>query len=70
MSADPNLHPVSSEPSGEQLFFVLAVAFLVVVAIIVVGAFLPLAVGVGVSLAAVLVVVATVARYLMRLLGD
>jgi hypothetical protein len=70
MSAHPNLHPVAGEPSGEQLFFVLAIAFLVLVAIIVAGAFLPLVVGVGVSFAAVLVVVALVGRYLMGLLGD
>jgi hypothetical protein len=70
MSANPNLHPIHSEPSGEQLFFVLAIAFLVLVAIIVAGAFLPLVAGVGVSFAAVLVVVGIVGRYLMRLLGD
>jgi hypothetical protein len=68
MSANPNLRPLPSEPSGEQLFFVLAIAFLVLVAIIVAGAFLPMVAGVGVSFAAVLVVVAVVGRYLMRLL--
>jgi len=70
MSANPDLHPVSSEPSGEQLFFVLAIAFLVLVAIIVAAAFLPIALGVGLSLAAVLVTVGIVGRYLAYLLGD
>jgi len=71
MSANTNLHhPVAAEPSGEQLFFVLAIAFLVLVAIIVAGAFLPVVAGVGVSFAAVLVVVGIVGRYIGHLLGD
>ena len=70
MSANPNLHPAPAEPSGEQLFFVLAIAFLVLVAVIVAGAFLPLAAGVAVSFAAVLAVAGIVGRYVMRLLGD
>jgi hypothetical protein len=70
MSAHPNLHPVAGEPSGEQLFFVLAIAFLLLVAIIVAGAFLPLVVGVGIAMAAVLAVVALVGLYIGRLLGD
>jgi hypothetical protein len=69
MSANPNLHP-AAETSGEQLFFVLAIAFLVLVAIIVAGAFLPTVVGVGISFTAVIAVVAIVGRYLMRLLDD
>jgi hypothetical protein len=72
MSANPNLRPAPSaaEPSGEQLFFVLTIAFLVLVAVIVAAAFLPMAVGVGVSFAAVVVVVGIVGRYIGRLLGD
>jgi hypothetical protein len=70
MSAHSNLHPLSGEPSGEQLFFVLAIAFLVLVAIMVAGAFLPLVAGVGIGIAAVLVVVGLVGLYIGRLLGD
>jgi hypothetical protein len=70
MSANTNLHPVTSEASGEQLFFVLAIAFLLLIAAIVGGAFLPMAAGVAISFAAVLVVVGVVGRYILRLLGD
>jgi hypothetical protein len=71
MSAKTNLHhPVAAETSGERLFFVIAIAFLALVAIIVVGAFLPLAVGVGVAMTAVVAVVGVVGRFFVALLDD
>jgi Flp pilus assembly protein TadB len=70
MSANPNLHPAPGEHSAEQLFFVVAIAFLALVALIVAGAFMPVAVGVGVSVAGIVVAVAVVLRFLLRMLED
>ena len=68
MSANSNLHPISGEPSGEQLFFVIAIAFLALVAIIVAAAFLPVAAGVGLAMAAIVGAVGIVVRFLAGML--
>ena len=47
MSAHPNPHPRRGEPSGEQVFFVMAFAFWVLIATIILGFVLPVAVGVA-----------------------
>jgi len=47
MSAHPNLHARRGEPSGEQVFFVMAIAFWVLVAMIIFGFFLPVVVAVA-----------------------
>ena len=70
MSAYPNPNPRRGEPSGEQLFFVLAIAFWVLVATIILGFFLPVAVGVALIFAVLAVVLAAVGAFLARLLGD
>ena len=70
MSANPNLPSAPSEPSGEQVFFVMAVAFWVLVATIIAGAFLPLVVGLGVIFGVLAVVLVIVGLFLARLLRD
>jgi hypothetical protein len=70
MSANPNLHPASGEPSGEQVFFVMALAFWVLVAAIVVGAFLPLVAGLSMIFGVLAVVLVLVGVFLARLLND
>ena len=70
MSAHPNLHPRPGEPSGEQVFFVMAIAFWVLVATIILGFFLPVVVGVALIFAVLAVVLAVVGVFLARLLGD
>jgi hypothetical protein len=70
MSANPNLHPTSGEPSGEQVFFVMAAAFWVLVAAIILGAFLPLAAGLTMTFAVLAVVLVLVGVFLARLLSD
>lgn len=70
MSANTNPHPAPSETSGEQLFFVLAIAFLALVVVIVLGAFLPLAAGIGVTFVALAVSLAVVGRFLAHLLSE
>src|SRR3954468_4378757 len=47
MSANQSLHSTGRGPSGEHIFFVLAVAFWVLVGAIVLGFFLPLVVGIA-----------------------
>jgi hypothetical protein len=71
MSATPDFHTTpSSEPSGEQLFFVLAIAFIVLVATIVLGFFLPIGAGVALIFGVLGVVLALIGAYLSRLLSD
>jgi hypothetical protein len=70
MSAEPNLPSGRHEASGEQVFFVMAVAFWVVVATIVLGFFLPLVVGIALIFGVLAVVLALVGLFLARLLGD
>jgi hypothetical protein len=70
MSASPNLHPTSGEPSGEQVFFVMAIAFWVLVAAIILGAFLPLVAGLTMIFAVLAVVLVLVGVFLARLLND
>jgi hypothetical protein len=70
MSANPNLHHPQSEPSGEQVFFVMAIALWVLVATIVFGAFLPLVAGLAVIFGVLAVVLVVVGIFLARLLGD
>ena len=70
MSTNPNLHPTSGETSGEQVFFVMAIAFWVLVAAIIVGAFLPLVAGVTMIFGVLAVVLVLVGVFLARLLND
>ena len=70
MSTNPNFHPAPSEPSGEQVFFVMAIAFWVLVAAIIAGAFMPLVAGLGMIFAVLAVVLVIVGIFLARLLGD
>jgi hypothetical protein len=70
MSANPNLHPTHSEPSGEQVFFTMAVAFWVLVAAIILGAFMPLVAGLTMIFGVLAVVLVLVGIFLARLLGD
>jgi len=70
MSANPNLHPTSGELSGEQVFFAMAVAFWVLVAAIILGAFLPLVVGLTMIFGVLAVVLVLVGIFLARLLSD
>jgi hypothetical protein len=70
MSATPDFHRPPAEASGEQFFFVIALAFAVLVACIVLGFFLPVGAGVALGMGVLLVVVALVGLYLQRLLGD
>jgi len=60
----------AGEPSGEQVFFVMAGAFGVLVAVIVLGAFLPLAAGIAVTFGALAVVLVLVGLFLRHLLSD
>jgi hypothetical protein len=68
MSTNPNLHPAPSQPSGEQIFFVMAGALWVLVAAIVLGVFLPLVAGVAMIFAVLAVVLVLVGIFLARLL--
>jgi hypothetical protein len=70
MSTNPNFHPTRSEPTGEQIFFVMAGAFWVLVAAIVLGAFLPLVAGLTMIFGVLAVVLVLVGVFLARLLGD
>ena len=70
MSTNPNFQPAPSEPSGEQVFFVMAIAFWVLVAAIVAGAFMPLVAGLGMIFAILAVVLVIVGIFLARLLSD
>jgi len=70
MSANPNLHPAHHETSGEQVFFAMAIAFGAVMVAIIAGAFLPLAVGIGMIFAVLAVVLVLVGISLARVLGE
>jgi hypothetical protein len=70
MSANPHLHPTRSEPSGEQIFFAMAVAFWVLVAAIVLGFFLPLVAGITMIFGVLAVVLVLVGIFLARVLSD
>jgi hypothetical protein len=70
MSATPDLHHPPAEASGEQFFFVIALAFAVLVGCIVLGFFLPVGAGVALGIGVLLIVVALVGLYLHRLLSD
>jgi len=70
MSTNPQLHSTSGEPTGEHVFFAMAVAFWVLVAAIIAGAFLPLVAGIAMIFAVLAVVLALVGVFLARLLGD
>ena len=59
-----------SAASGEQVFFAMAGAFGVVLVVIIFGAFMPLAVGIGLIFAVLAVVLVLVGIFLARLLGD
>ena len=70
MSANPNLHPTRREHSGEQVFFVMAAALWVLVAAIVLGAFMPLVAGLAMIFGVLAVVLVLVGIFLTRLLND
>jgi len=70
MSATPDFHPRSSEASGEQVFFVLAIAFIVLLGTIVLGFFLPVGAGVALNFGVLGIVLALIGAYLSRLLSD
>jgi len=70
MSANQSLHSTGRGPSGEHIFFVLAVAFWVLVGAIVLGFFLPLVVGIALIFAVLAVVLVLLGMFLVRLLGD
>jgi hypothetical protein len=70
MSANPNLHPTPSEPAGEQVFFVMAAAFWVPVAAILLGFFLPRVAGITMVFGVLAVVLVLVGVFLARLPGD
>jgi hypothetical protein len=70
MSANPILPSTSGEPTGEQVFFVMAGAFWVLVAAIIVGAFLPLVAGLTMIFGVLAVVLVLVGVFLARLLSD
>ena len=70
MSATPDIHRPHAEPSGEQVFFVLALAFAVLVACIVLGFFLPVGAAMALTFGVLFVVLALIGLYLSRLLSD
>jgi nitrogen fixation protein FixH len=58
----------SGDFSGEHVLFAMAAAFLVVLAAIIVAAFMPIALGVGLVFVVLAVVLAAVGVFLARLL--
>ena len=70
MSVNPNVPTTNHETSGEQVFFAMAIAFGAVMIAIVAGAFLPLAVGIGMIFVVLAVVLVLVGIFLARVLGD
>jgi hypothetical protein len=70
MSANTNLTPHHTETSGESVFFAMAIAFAVVLVAIIVGAFLPVAVGVGLIFGVLAIVLAVVGVFIARVLGE
>lgn len=68
MSTNPNLVPERGDSGGAQFLFAMAAAFLVVLATIILAAFMPIALGVGLVFAVLAVVLAFVGVYLMRLM--
>ena len=70
MSAHPSPPHSGREITGEQVLFVLAAAFGVVLAAIIFAAFLPIALGVGIVFAVLAVVMVVVGIFLGKLLED
>jgi hypothetical protein len=71
MSALHHPHPtLSPETSGEQIFFVMAAAFGVLVVAIIGGFFMPLGLAVGMIFVVLAVVLALVGTFLERVLRD
>jgi hypothetical protein len=71
MSTNLNLHHgPRPEASGEQVFFVMAIAFWVLVAAIIAGAFMPLVAGLGMIFAVLAVVLVLVGIFLARVLNE
>jgi hypothetical protein len=71
MSALHHSHHTSSpETSGEQIFFVMAIAFGVLMIAIIGGFFMPVGAAVGMIFAVLAVVLALVGKFLARVLRD
>jgi len=60
----------STEASGEQIFFVMAIAFGVLMIAIIGGFFMPVGAAVGMIFAVLAVVLAVVGKFLARVLRD
>jgi Flp pilus assembly protein TadB len=63
-------HGTSEDFTGVQVLFAMAAAFLVVLATIILAAFMPIAVGVTLVFVVLAVVLAIVGGFLAHLLGD
>jgi hypothetical protein len=63
-------HTASPETSGEQIFFVMAIAFGVLMVAIIGGFFMPVGAAVGMIFAVLAVVLAVVGNFLARVLRD
>jgi hypothetical protein len=71
MSALHHSHHTSSpETSGEQIFFVMAIAFGVLMVAIIAGFFMPVGAAVGMIFVLLAVVLAIVGKFLDRVLSD
>ena len=70
MYAHSNLHQPRTEPSGEHMFFVMALAFGVVMVTIILGFFLPVAAAIALIVGVLGIVLAVVGAFLRRLLSD
>ena len=71
MSAIHHPQPTrSTETSGEQIFFVMAIAFGVLMVAIIAGFFMPVGLAVGMIFAVLAVVLAIVGKFLGRVLSD
>jgi len=71
MSATHQPAPESPrEPSGEQIFFAMAAAFLVMVVVIIGGFFLPIGAAIGMIAVALAIVITIVLVFLARAMRD